>query len=38
MARVEGGWLPGLVGVHTYNRCGQWETIDGKFSVAVGTA
>ena len=34
MARVEGGWLPGLVGVHTYNRCGQWEVIDGKFFVA----
>ncbi len=37
MARVGGGWLPGLVGVHTYNRCGLWEVIDGKFLVAVGS-
>ena len=37
MARVGGGWLPGLVGVHTYNRRGHWEVIDGKFLVAVGS-
>jgi hypothetical protein len=33
LARVEGGWLPGLCGVHTYNRVGEWEVIDGKFEV-----
>ena len=33
VARVESGWLPGLVGVHTYNRCGTWEVIDGNFST-----
>lgn len=27
------GWLPGLVGVHTYNRAGEFEVIDGKFMV-----
>lgn len=32
-SRVEGGWLPELVGVHTYNHCGTWEVIDGNFSA-----
>jgi hypothetical protein len=27
------GELPGRVGVHTYNRCGAWEVIDGQFQV-----
>ncbi|MGF1545855.1 MAG: hypothetical protein ACFCUG_00845 [Thiotrichales bacterium] len=31
VARVEGGAVPDLVGVHTYNRCGEWEAIDGQF-------
>ena len=35
VARIEGGWLPELVGIHTYNRCGTWEVIDGNFSFAV---
>jgi hypothetical protein len=33
IARVDGGWLPGLTGVHTYSRTGEWEAIDGKFPV-----
>jgi hypothetical protein len=35
--RISGGWHPGLAGVHTYNRAGDWETIDGKFLVAGST-
>jgi len=27
------GDLPGRIGVHTYNRCGEWEVIDGQFDV-----
>jgi hypothetical protein len=27
------GEAPGRVGVHTYNRCGAWEVIDGQFQV-----
>ena len=34
VVRIEGEWLPELVGVHTYNRCGAWEVIDGNFSFA----
>ncbi len=37
LARIEGGWMPELVGVHTYNRCGAWEAIDGNLSYAVGS-
>lgn len=29
--RIGPGWLPNLVGVHTYARAGQWEAIDGYF-------
>jgi hypothetical protein len=31
VARIGPGWLPGLIGVHTYNRAGSWEAIDGCF-------
>jgi hypothetical protein len=34
VGRVDGGWLPALAGVHTYNRAGDWEVIDGKFLVS----
>ena len=27
------GEAPGRIGVHTYNRCGEWEVIDGQFDV-----
>jgi Formyl transferase len=33
VARVGPGWLPGLIGVHTYNHAGPWEVIDGSFRV-----
>jgi hypothetical protein len=33
MARVEPGWKANLIGVHTYNRSGHWEVIDGQFAV-----
>jgi hypothetical protein len=35
VATLEPAWLPGLVGVHTYNRAGDWEVIDGNFEVAL---
>jgi hypothetical protein len=28
---VEPGWLPGMVGVHSYARAGDWEVVDGLF-------
>jgi hypothetical protein len=34
VATVGPGWLPGLIGVHTYNQAGQWEVIDGSFRVS----
>jgi hypothetical protein len=33
VARLEPTWMRDLVGVHTYNRSGEWETIDGNFQV-----
>jgi hypothetical protein len=27
---VEPNWQPGLLGIHTYNRAGRFEVIDGK--------
>jgi hypothetical protein len=31
IARVEGGWKAGLVGIHSYSCAGPWEAIDGYF-------
>ncbi len=28
---IEPGWLPGMVGVHSYARAGNWEVVDGLF-------
>jgi hypothetical protein len=28
---IEPGWLPGMVGVHSYARAGDWEVVDGLF-------
>jgi hypothetical protein len=33
IARVDPGWKPGLAGVHTYSRAGNWEVIDGGYTV-----
>ena len=33
VARVEGGWMPGLLGVHSYSRASDWEAIDGLFDL-----
>ena len=33
IARVDGGWKPGLAGVHTYSRLNDWEVIDGVFTA-----
>ena len=32
VCRVDSGWMPGLAGVHSYSRVGEWEAIDGGFS------
>ena len=32
LCRVESKPFPGLVGLHTYNRLGDWEVIDGLFA------
>ena len=31
ICRVDPGWMPGLEGVHSYSRVGEWESIDGGF-------
>ena len=31
---LESSWAPSLIGVHTYNRAGAWETIDGLFPTS----
>jgi asparagine synthase (glutamine-hydrolysing) len=33
ICRVDPGWLPGLKGVHSYSRVGEWEAIDGGFAT-----
>jgi hypothetical protein len=33
IARVDGGWKPGLAGVHTYSRLNDWEVIDGGYTA-----
>jgi asparagine synthase (glutamine-hydrolysing) len=33
ICRVDSGWMPGLAGVHSYSRVGEWEAIDGGFVV-----
>jgi hypothetical protein len=33
IARVDGGWKPGLAGVHTYSRLNDWEAIDGGYTA-----
>jgi hypothetical protein len=33
IARVQPDWKPNMIGVHTYNRSGLWEVIDGQFAV-----
>ena len=30
---LEPGWMPGQIGVHTYNRAAGWEVIDAKFNL-----
>lgn len=31
-SRVDAKSLPYMIGLHTYNRCGDWEVIDGLFA------
>ena len=33
ICRVEPGWMPRLAGVHSYSRIGEWEAIDGGFTL-----
>jgi hypothetical protein len=33
ICRLSPGWLPGLKGVHSYSRVGEWEAIDGSFAT-----
>jgi asparagine synthase (glutamine-hydrolysing) len=33
ICRVDSGWMPGLEGVHSYSRVGEWEAIDGGFVI-----
>jgi hypothetical protein len=32
---IEPGWLPGMVGVHSYARARDWEVVDGLFECGV---
>jgi len=34
ICRVDPGWMPGLKGVHSYSRVGDWEAIDGGFVMS----
>ena len=33
ICRVDSGWMPGLAGLHSYSRVGEWEAIDGGFVI-----
>jgi hypothetical protein len=33
ICRVDSGWMPGLAGVHSYSRVGEWEAIDDGFVI-----
>ena len=33
LASIAPGWMPSMIGVHTYSRAGDWEAIDGLFDV-----
>lgn len=33
ICRVEPSWMPRLEGVHSYSRVGEWEAIDGGFTL-----
>ncbi|MEY4760508.1 MAG: hypothetical protein RLZZ200_364 [Pseudomonadota bacterium] len=33
LQRIETRHLPGMIGLHTYNRVGDWEVIDGLFDA-----
>jgi len=35
---LDPGWLPGMVGIHSYARVGDWEAIDGLFESGVSPA
>jgi len=35
---IEPGWLPGMVGLHSYARAGEWEAIDGLFEAGLSPA